>query len=135
EDLNLPVRIVPCETVRESDGLAMSSRNVYLTAEQREQAIILHEALERAAAMFTEPGMTPAKLTAALRDTISRAPLAEIDYAELLTYPDLETPSPHEPFDAAPAGSRWIAALAVKFGATRLIDNRLLVMTTTGTQG
>lgn len=125
EDLNFPVRIVPCETVREPDGLALSSRNVYLNAEERGQAVILYETLELAEQKFREPGMTPGELKAAMHAHIKRAPLAETDYAELLTWPNLEPPA-DIPFDQMPPGSRFIAALAVKFGRTRLIDNRLL---------
>lgn len=124
-DLNFPVRIVPCETVREPDGLAMSSRNVYLNPEERRQAVILHETLKMAEEKFAEPGMTPARLKAAMHEHIRRAPLAVTDYAEVLTWPDLEPPA-DMPFDHMPPGSRFIAALAVKFGRTRLIDNRLL---------
>lgn len=125
EDLNIPVRIVPCETVREPDGLAMSSRNVYLTPEERREAVVLYETLRMAERKFAEPGMTAEALTAAMRESIARSPLADIDYAEVLTYPDLEPPA--QPFDQSPPGSRYIAALAVKFGRTRLIDNWLLV--------
>jgi len=124
-DLNFPVRIVPCETVREPDGLAMSSRNVYLSAEERRQAVILHETLKMAEEKFAEPGTTPGELKAAMHARIRRAPLAETDYAEVLTWPDLQPPA-DIPFDQMPPGSRFIAALAVKFGRTRLIDNRLL---------
>ena len=126
EDLNFPVRIVPCETVREPDGLAMSSRNVYLNEEERRQAVILHETLRMAEAKFAEPGMTPGRLKDAMLESIRRAPLAETDYADVLTWPDLQPPE-EMPFDEMPPGSRFIAALAVRFGRTRLIDNRLLV--------
>ncbi|OUM96753.1 MAG: pantoate--beta-alanine ligase [Thermobacillus sp. ZCTH02-B1] len=129
EDLNFPVRIVPCETVREPDGLAMSSRNVYLNAEERRQAVILYETLQLAEEKFLEPGMTPGKLAEAMRESIRRAPLAVTDYAEVLTWPDLRLPE-ERPFDAMPPGSRFIAALAVRFGRTRLIDNRLLEIRT-----
>jgi len=128
-DLNFPVRIVPCETVREPDGLAMSSRNVYLNEEERRQAVILYETLKLAEEKFAEPGMTPRKLKALMHEHIRRAPLAVTDYAEVLTWPDLEPPA-DMPFDRMPAGSRFIAALAVKFGRTRLIDNRFLARAT-----
>ena len=129
EDLNFPVRIVPCETVREPDGLAMSSRNVYLNAEERRQAVILHETLKLAEEIFAEPGMTPGRLMAAMREHIRRAPLADTDYAEVLTWPDLQPPE-EKPFGEMPPGNRFIAALAVRFGRTRLIDNRLLEIRT-----
>ncbi|AGA57947.1 MAG: pantoate--beta-alanine ligase [Thermobacillus sp.] len=125
EDLNFPVRIVPCETVREPDGLALSSRNVYLNAEERRQAVVLYETLKMAEEKFFEPGMTPGELKAAMHAHLKRAPLAETDYAEVLTWPHLESPA-DIPFVQMPPGSRFIAALAVKFGRTRLIDNRLL---------
>jgi len=121
EDLNMPVRIVPCETVREPDGLAMSSRNVYLSPDERKQAVILSETLAQASDWIREPDATPETLKRRLADSISTAPLADIDYAEVLTYPDLAAPQDREPL----AGGRYIIALAVKFGRTRLIDNRI----------
>lgn len=120
-DLHFPVAIVPCPTLREPDGLAMSSRNVYLTESQREQATVLYRALSRIEAWLSaEPLLTPEELKRKLAETVREAPEAEIDYVEVLAYPDL-VPI-HGPVAAAP---RWIAALAVKFGTTRLIDNRL----------
>lgn len=120
-DLNIPVTIVPCPTVRESDGLAMSSRNVYLTAEQRRQAVVLSQALDTAERMIRDKrdGLSADELREAVTATIRTAPLAEIDYAEVLSYPALE------PIRALSEADRIILALAVKFGSTRLIDNRL----------
>ncbi|MBD2845127.1 pantoate--beta-alanine ligase [Paenibacillus sp. IB182496] len=123
-DLNLPVRIVPCETVREPDGLALSSRNVYLSAAERRQATILWEALEAAQRQLEQaPQITAAELEALLRGTIGRAPLAELEYAEVLRFPELEPPV--GALDSAAAESDLIVALAVRFGGTRLIDNRV----------
>ncbi|MFC4808528.1 pantoate--beta-alanine ligase [Paenibacillus sp. GCM10023250] len=122
-DLNMPVDIVPCETVREPDGLAMSSRNVYLSEEQRRQALVLSQTLEAAEKRLTEPGMTAGRLAAEASARIRTAPLAEIDYVELLTYPSLQPLDPDQPL--ADADTQLILALAVKFGGTRLIDNRL----------
>lgn len=120
-DLNIPVTIIPCPTVRESDGLAMSSRNVYLTEEERRQAIVLSQALDAAERMIRDRrvGLTPDELRDAVLAAIHTAPLAEIDYAEVLSYPSLE------PLQALSGAERIIVALAVKFGRTRLIDNRL----------
>ncbi|SFS80764.1 pantoate--beta-alanine ligase [Paenibacillus sp. BC26] len=122
-DLNMPVQIVRCETIREADGLAMSSRNVYLSADQRKQAVILSETLRAADSWLKQPGMTRMKLSKLIADSIRSVPLAEIDYAELLTYPTLS------PIDAntelSALSQTIIIALAVKFGSTRLIDNRL----------
>ncbi|MBW7473407.1 pantoate--beta-alanine ligase [Paenibacillus oenotherae] len=125
DDLNIPVAIVPCDTVREADGLAMSSRNVYLSEEERRQAVVLSQTLRSAESWVMEPGMTAAKLEGQIRDAITSAPLAEIDYAELLSYPDL---SPLEAgVQLSDCRSTLIVALAVKFGRTRLIDNRLIL--------
>ncbi|AEI41383.1 pantoate--beta-alanine ligase [Paenibacillus mucilaginosus] len=122
KDLNMPVTIVPCPIVREADGLALSSRNVYLSEEERSQALVLSAALNAAERLTEErgSGFTAAELTALIRREIGRSPLADIDYAEVLKYPTLE------PFTAPEAGQRIIVALAVRFGRTRLIDNRIL---------
>ncbi|MFC4078054.1 pantoate--beta-alanine ligase [Salinithrix halophila] len=117
EDLNLPVRVVPCPTLRESDGLAMSSRNVYLSPEEREQATVLNRALSLATEQVKTGRISRADEAAQLiRETIRTAPQAEIDYVEVLSYPDLERV--HEIRD-----QQVIAATAVRFGNTRLIDN------------
>ncbi|CAG7611386.1 Pantothenate synthetase [Paenibacillus solanacearum] len=120
-DLNMPVTIVPCPTLREADGLALSSRNVYLSEEERRQAVVLSAALNDAEAfMRGEATVTPDQLQAAVVERIQSAPLARIDYADVLSYPSLE---PIESFEGV---DRIIVALAVKFGKTRLIDNRIL---------
>ncbi|MFC4103689.1 pantoate--beta-alanine ligase [Paenibacillus xanthanilyticus] len=124
EDLNIPVQIVPCETVRESDGLALSSRNVYLSEEERGQAVILSRTLALAEEWVKSPGMTNRALSDKIKESIGQAPLADIDYAEVLTYPDLE-PLNDESELTAHEG-KILVALAVKFGRTRLIDNRLM---------
>jgi len=125
-DLNFPVEIVPCPTVRETDGLAMSSRNVYLSPEERAQAVVLSQALDAAAGWLSEPGITAPELESRLRSKIGTAPLARIDYAEVLTFPGLEQPDADLPLRQIK--ERLIVALAVKFGGTRLIDNRLFTM-------
>ncbi|MBB3109319.1 pantoate--beta-alanine ligase [Paenibacillus phyllosphaerae] len=124
EDLNIPVEIVPCETVREADGLALSSRNVYLSQEERAQAVILSQTLKAAETWVKTPGMTKRALSDKIESSIGQASLAEIDYAEILTYPDLEEPDAAA--DLSDYEGKLIIALAVKFGRTRLIDNRLL---------
>ncbi|TCN01794.1 pantoate--beta-alanine ligase [Paenibacillus sp. BK033] len=128
DDLNIPVEIVPCPIVREPDGLALSSRNVYLSAEQRQQAVVLSQSLAAAKAWVEEKGITPEELLSRVKAKISEASQADIDYAEWLTYPSLELPAWGEPI-AAQSG-KYILALAVKFGTTRLIDNALFVPTT-----
>lgn len=124
-DLNVDVEIIPCPIIRESDGLAMSSRNVYLSPEERKQALVLSQALAQAEAML---GMEEALTIEELHDRIVRqidtAPLAEIDYVEILTFPTLEPLDPKQ--QVRQFNGQMIIALAVKFGKTRLIDNRLL---------
>ncbi|AZN40752.1 pantoate--beta-alanine ligase [Paenibacillus albus] len=122
-DLNIPVQIVRCETVREANGLAMSSRNVYLNEEQREQAVVLSQTLRDAQSWLEETGMTTGELTKRIQASIEKAPLAVIDYAEVLIYPSLSIIEPHQ--QLSQLSGTLIIAFAVKFGSTRLIDNRL----------
>lgn len=120
-DLNMPVQIVRCETLREPDGLAMSSRNVYLNEEERKQAIVLSATLAKVADWIKEPNMTMEQLNRNIRQSIESAPLARIDYADIRTYPGLEPVESLEHWN----GTDILVALAVKFGNTRLIDNRI----------
>ncbi|KRE70111.1 pantoate--beta-alanine ligase [Paenibacillus sp. Soil750] len=123
QDLNIPVEIVPCPTLRENDGLAMSSRNVYLSAEERQQALVLSQSLQQAKAFIqskSASSFTSQELEILVRDHIQTAPLAVIDYVEVLSYPTLE------PFEHSHSITTLIIALAVKFGKTRLIDNLIL---------
>lgn len=128
-DLNIPVQIVPCPTVREPDGLAMSSRNVYLSPEERRQAVVLSQALAQTDRWLREPGMTVERLKQHIREHIATAPLAVIDYVEVVTYPSLEPVTSMEQMDGR---QPILIALAVKFGATRLIDNRILFLEQNG---
>lgn len=120
-DLNMAVEIVPCPIVRESDGLALSSRNVYLSAEQREQALVLSQALRTAQETIdTSPSITAADIRVMLRKVIQASPLAVIDYAEIQAFPSLQPLADHEKVYGR---EDVLIALAVKFGKTRLIDN------------
>ncbi|SDC41860.1 pantoate--beta-alanine ligase [Paenibacillus sp. UNCCL117] len=118
-DLNMPVRIRPCPIVREADGLAKSSRNVYLNPEERRQAVVLSEALGEAGPLIEAAGdrLAPEEAAAQVRSKIEQAPLAVIDYVEVLDYPSLQ------PIHSFAGSKRVIVAVAVKFGHTRLIDN------------
>jgi len=114
-DLHEEATIVACPTVRETDGLAMSSRNAYLTPEQRHAAPVLYRAL-RAAAQRARAGETdPARLVSLARETIAREPLARLDYVEAV---DGETLDP-----VATVGAGALLAVAAWFGRARLIDN------------
>ena len=124
QDLNVPVEIVPCPIVRDADGLALSSRNVYLSPEEREQALVLSRTL-RLVPEWIREGLTAAELTGRMKERIREMPLADIDYVEALTYPDLLPPDE----GAKPLSSgaeSLLVAVAVRFGRTRLIDNILL---------
>lgn len=119
-DLFLPVEIVGHPTVREHDGLAMSSRNMYLSAEERERALSLSRGLRAAANAFAAGERSAGKLRA-----LARAPVAEaatsVDYVEVA---DADTVVPFE--DAATIGDRALVAIACRVGKTRLIDNVVL---------
>ena len=114
-DMNYKIDIVAVPTVREADGLACSSRNVYLNAEERKQAAVLRKALLAA----KDSGKKSAKdIVGLTRTIISEAPLARIDYVDLVdadTLQPIELPGPNS-----------LLALAVFFGKTRLIDNIVL---------
>jgi len=117
-DLDLNVRIVPCETVREEDGLAMSSRNAYLAPHERRQAACLHQALLEARRLFAEGERSAARFLEAMRARIGQEPDALVDYVSLVHPETLE--------DLQEVKDRAVATLAVKIGSTRLIDNMLL---------
>ncbi|MDT3426781.1 pantoate--beta-alanine ligase [Paenibacillus forsythiae] len=122
EDLNMNVEIIPCPIVRERDGLALSSRNVYLSAEERRQALVLSRSLQEARKAVEEGrAETAGEVRELLTSVISGSPLADIDYAEILTFPGLEPLEGGLPLTGAEG--EIIMALAVRFGRTRLIDN------------
>ena len=114
-DLNFNIDIIAVPTVRDEDGLACSSRNRYLNGEEREQAAVLYKALQAAA---NAKRKSADDIVALVQRVINKAPLARIDYAELV---DAETLQPVEM-----AGYNSVLVLAVFFGKTRLIDNMRL---------
>ena len=118
-DLRFPVEIVSGPTAREADGLARSSRNQYLTAEQRPQAVCLRRALDEAERLFAAGERDPRNLVATMRAVAAQAPAAKIDYVEIV---DDETLQPL----AGPIARPALAALAVWVGTPRLIDNAVL---------
>ncbi len=122
-DLNIPVEIISCPIQREEDGLALSSRNVYLNPEQRSQALILSRSLSRVSEWIQE-GMTSTRLIERIKEEIVQEPLADIDYVDILTYPDLQLPNRNQ--SLAEMDGFLLIALAVRFGKTRLIDNIML---------
>ncbi len=115
QDMNLPIEIVPCPIVREPDGLAMSSRNVYLTPEERAAATVLYRSLQWAQAQVESGERNALKLREGVYERLAAEPLARIDYVEVV---DAETLQPVERV-VRPT----LIALAVFFGKARLIDN------------
>ena len=118
KDLHMDIELIICPIVREPDGLAMSSRNTYLSAEERKQAVILNQALKKAKNAFANGEKDVVKLTGIITDKINEMPLAVIDYVSILDFPSLKPIITIEK-DA-------LGAVAVKFGKTRLIDNEIL---------
>ena len=114
-DLNLDTEIVVCPIVREPDGLALSSRNAYLNAEERRAATVLHRALEAARAEIAAGTRDSLHLQAVLRKVLEAEPLAAVDYAEIV---DADTFEP-----VTRIARPCYALLAVFLGRTRLIDN------------
>ncbi len=120
EDLNVPVTIRPVETVREADGLAMSSRNRYLSVEERTAATVLHRALSEAAEAV-RAGEGPAdRVRQILRSRIESERMAQLDYAEVAD------PKTLRPLVESDRVGGAVALLAVRFPSARLIDNALL---------
>ena len=109
-DLDTGVEIRVCPTVREADGLAMSSRNAYLDPEERKAAVCLSAALRLAGRAYRSGERDPARLRSVLLQTIEAEPLAKVDYAEIVDPESFTSPGP-------------LAVLAVWIGKTRLIDN------------
>jgi pantoate--beta-alanine ligase len=123
KDLHIPVEIVVCPIVREEDGLAMSSRNIYLSPDERSQALSLSKGLRKAREYFIsdrEGCRIVENLKTAIRREIQNEPLAAIEYVEILDGSTLEDIASIEP------GRTALAAVAVRFGKTRLIDNIVL---------
>ena len=117
-DLDFKIDIVAVATVREEDGLACSSRNQYLGAEERKQATVLRKALLKGAEMTRGGETSTTRVVSAVRETIGQAPLARIDYVGLVDAGNLQS--------IEVIGPNSLLALAVFFGKTRLIDNILL---------
>jgi pantoate--beta-alanine ligase len=117
-DLNLPITIRVCPTIREPDGLAMSSRNVYLNSAQRQVSLALHRTLELARTELARGERDLPALRQRLRACLGSDPAVQPDYATLVdpeTLAELDTPGP-----------RVVALVAARVGTTRLIDNAVI---------
>ena len=119
EDLAQPVRIVPVATVRDADGLALSSRNVYLSPQQRAAAVVVPQALAEAERLHAEGLADAAAMEQAVATFIAREPLA---VPEVVAVRDPDTLEPL----ASIAGRAFLLLLFVRIGATRLLDNRVI---------
>jgi len=117
-DLNVPVRMRICPIVRDSDGLALSSRNKYLNHEQRIQASVLWHALQEARDLVSKGHRDPATLQRVMATRISSTPGAVLDYAAVV---DADSLRPIKRWQGA-----VLLAVAARFGSTRLIDNILI---------
>ena len=116
-DLNMNLEVVGCPIVREEDGLAKSSRNTYLSAEERAAALCLSRAIFKAKEMIEGGERNSARVAQAVTETIEEEPLARIDYVEVVNLGNMQ------PVETLP--ERGLVAIAVYIGSTRLIDNYL----------
>lgn len=122
EDLNFPVHIRSCPIIREDDGLAMSSRNVYLSEEERREATILYQSLQDAEQLILDGERNLDDLIQKITEKIQSSPLATVEYVEIREFPSLNEVS------YLKKKAKVIIALAVKFGKTRLIDNKIMML-------
>ena len=117
-DLRLATEIIVCPIVREPDGLALSSRNIYLSAQEREWALTLSRTVRQAEALFASGERRAARITQAARITFAEMPQIQVDYIALVDWAN------QEPIEIATPGSLF--AVAAWVGKTRLIDNAIL---------
>jgi pantoate--beta-alanine ligase len=117
-DLNLPIEIVVCPIVREPDGLAMSSRNVYLSPEQRKAATVLYRSLQAALALYEMGEREGEALRRCMVEVLEGEPLAKVQYVSCADYETLK--------ELQQITGKSLLSMAVFFGKTRLIDNLVL---------
>jgi pantoate--beta-alanine ligase len=118
EDLALPTRVIACPTVREPDGLALSSRNVHLSPEERRAAPVLHRALSAARQAWLEGEREGVVLRGLMEEILATEPLAQVEYVSCADATTLQ--------ELARVAGPAVLSMAVSFGTTRLIDNVLL---------
>ncbi len=119
-DLNFGIEIVGCPIIREEDGLAKSSRNTYLSPEERKAALVLSRSLEKGKELM-ESGETSAEvIKATIREEIEKEPLAKIDYVEMVNFDNME--------EVENLTGSVLTAIAVYIGKTRLIDNIIVTI-------
>lgn len=118
KDLDFPINVVVCPTLRESDGLAMSSRNVYLNPEERQAATVLFRSLSAAKAVYESGERDAEKIRALVRETVTTEPLARLQYVSCADYDSLE--------ELETVRGKVLISMSVYLGKTRLIDNFVL---------
>jgi len=118
-DLFMPVEMRILPIIREADGLALSSRNAYLSVEERRAALVLPRALAGAREMIEQSERNKGRLLKYVKDRVAAEPLANLDYVEIYTFPGLEELSDQ-------ISGKIMMAAAVKFGGARLIDNQVV---------
>jgi len=125
-DLNMPLEIVICPTVRQPDGLAVSSRNKYLTEEQKKDATLIYKSLQKCREMIQAGAAGSETITTEMRKILSQAPSIEIEYISIVDAETLQTIDPHACLPTGRRGGKVLAAVAVQIGPARLIDNILV---------
>lgn len=118
-DLDFDIEIIGCPIIREADGLAKSSRNTYLSEEERKQAVILNASLEEAMKAIEEGEQDAAAIKAKITEKLNTCPLARIDYVEVVSFDNIQ---PIDKIEGA-----VLIAIAVYIGTTRMIDNRIIM--------
>ena len=118
EDLNMPLEIIVCPTIRESDGLALSSRNKYLSPSERKDAALMYVSLQTCEKLIKQGQSDPKIIIGEARQIIEQSPLAKVEYLAIVNAKTLE--------ELKTVTTKTLIAAAVKFGDTRLIDNILV---------
>lgn len=119
-DLNFPLEIVGCPIIREEDGLAKSSRNTYLSPEERRAAVILHKGLEKGEELVRSGEKSAAVVKKVIRDILESEPLARVDYVDIVDFDNIQ--------EIDTLGDSVLVAVAVYIGKTRLIDNFIVTI-------
>lgn len=117
-DLNFDIEIVGCPIIREADGLAKSSRNTYLSPEERKAAVILHKALEKGKELVLNGEKSAKAVIDTVTQIINSEPLAKIDYVQVVDFPNIKV--------VEDINGDILTAVAVYIGKTRLIDNFII---------
>jgi len=120
KDLKMDVKIVGCPIVREADGLAMSSRNVYLSPSERNEALVLHRSLELAKKIISSGERRVNIILAVMKELLTKIPSANLDYIKIVEADNFEI------VDELEKGKEYFVLLACKIGKTRLIDNTMI---------